>query len=669
MTPATTRTLRHGLLVLVAAVVAAVGWSIRKPEAPPTAVPTPEPGAGAAGTSVGELVFRRFKGESEGFVLKARKMVGQEGDDTHFQEVEVQISYVARGEPGKATVTAKACRVTAGQERAVFQGSVHLSTEDGFELDTETLIYNGNKGVAKTAEPVRFRRKGLSGTSTGLEYRAEDGGLELAADVFLRIEDEKGPKTEVRARSAQGGREEHALRFLGDVDVVQGNDSLKAQRLNLTLDEDLTAVYRAVAVDDVVLSMSGGVAMPGAAGTPKAKGPRVLKAKKLDLWFREDRTIKEATAGPDADLLVRPGPGEPRENRRIQARVLAFHFDDAGRIVEMQAQREVAVTAEPVPPAKGPARTVTSGTLLATFDPETGEARQVDFEKGTEFKEGSRLARGGRARYEGERGVLVLQQGPSLTDEADGTELQAQGIEITGGTGDVAARGTVRHTRRAKATPGRKGFLSGEDAPVVIVSENLDYAAKGRRATYTGKALLRSGKDEVRGDTLVLEEPGPEARRLVATGEVASILNPRPKADGKKPPAAVEGRAKEMVYEEARREIVYNGDVTMRQGDIRTRSPKATLTLSADGRDLETLVAGEPAAIEQGPRKASGARATYTPATETVVIVGDKVVLEDPGQKVEGRTLTFHVGDDKILVDGQEQVRTEAVIRREPRTP
>jgi hypothetical protein len=52
-----------------------------------------------------------------------------------------------------------------------------------------------------------------------------------------------------------------------------------------------------------------------------------------------------------------------------------------------------------------------------------------------------------------------------------------------------------------------------------------------------------------------------------------------------------------------------------------------------------------------------------------VVLVGEKVVLKDPGQQVEGRTLTFHVGDDTILVDGQEQVRTEAVIRRVPKTP
>jgi hypothetical protein len=33
---------------------------------------------------------------------------------------------------------------------------------------------------------------------------------------------------------------------------------------------------------------------------------------------------------------------------------------------------------------------------------------------------------------------------------------------------------------------------------------------------------------------------------------------------------------------------------------------------------------------------------------------------------VEGRSLTFHVGDDRILVDGREEVRTESIFKRTP---
>jgi lipopolysaccharide transport protein LptA len=313
---------------------------------------------------------------------------------------------------------------------------------------------------------------------------------------------------------------------------------------------------------------------------------------------------------------------------------------------------------------------VTAGNLTARLAPESGDLRTVHFDKDVEFREGGRVGRGRTARFEGEGALLVLEGDPQVVDEVAGTELKAQVIEIAQATGDLAARGKVRQARKAKGRAGGDGgFLSGEGAPTVVVAQKLKYEARPRRAQYEGEALLRNGKDEVRADTLVLEEPGPGQSRLTATGRVVSRLQPRPGKEGGKTQAAVEGRADEMRYEEKTGEIRYTGTVTLQQGDIKTKSPRATLYLAADGRGLERLEAGEPAEVEQGARRASGARATYTPGTETVVLVGDKVRLQDPGQAVEGRTITFYVGDDRIVVDGQEQARTEAIIRREPRLP
>jgi lipopolysaccharide transport protein LptA len=316
------------------------------------------------------------------------------------------------------------------------------------------------------------------------------------------------------------------------------------------------------------------------------------------------------------------------------------------------------------------ARSAAAGDLLARIDPETGEARQIDFRERVEFKEGGRVARGGNARFEGARDTLVLTQNPELSDDSDGTLLKAQTIEIVHTTGDITARDQVRHTRRAQPTPkGQGDFLSSGTAPTVVVADSMNYTAATRSARYEGRALLRSGKDEVRAQTLVLEEPAPGRRRMTATVGVVSLFHPKPKEPDLKPPAPVEGRAARMVYEEARREIVYEDDVTLKQGDIKTTSPRATVTLGEDGSTVKTLVAGEPVEVEQGERHATGTTGTYTPENETMVLVGEKVVLKDPKQQLEGRTLTFHVGDDRVLVDGQEQVRTEAVIRRQPKSP
>jgi len=166
--------------------------------------------------------------------------------------------------------------------------------------------------------------------------------------------------------------------------------------------------------------------------------------------------------------------------------------------------------------------------------------------------------------------------------------------------------------------------------------------------------------------------------RLEATGGVVSFLHPRreaPKEPAKGAPeripdgATVEARARELVYTEEGQKAVYKGDVSIRQGDIATRSPEATLNFTPDGASIHTLVAGDPVEVQQGPRRASGARGTYTPQTETMVLVGPKVVLKDPAQEIEGRSLTFHVGDERVLVDGQEQVRTLTIIRNRKEPP
>jgi len=80
---------------------------------------------------------------------------------------------------------------------------------------------------------------------------------------------------------------------------------------------------------------------------------------------------------------------------------------------------------------------------------------------------------------------------------------------------------------------------------------------------------------------------------------------------------------------------------------------------------VRTIVAGEPIEVKQGERMATGRRGTYTPALETMLLVGDNVVLKDPTQEVKGRSLTFHVGDESIVIDGREEVRTETKILRQ----
>jgi LPS export ABC transporter protein LptC/lipopolysaccharide transport protein LptA len=667
--PPATQRLRAGLLAGLVLVAGVVAWSFRRPgrEAPPSApaaAPTVLP-SGAARTE--KLSFQSFKGEKQSFLLNAAEMIGQEQEEMRLKGVDYTFWYTVKGDRKQGHIKADGCVYAPSQQRASFQGNVVVRTEDGFELKTPTLVYRGDKGTARSEDPATFSRKDISGSATGLVYHAEEGKLELLADVKIHVRDPDKPPADIQAARGVALREEGTMYLEGAVQVDQQGDHLTADRFEMDFGEDRT-VTRARAIENVVLKTASG-AFPGTATAPAAgSGPRELRCRKLDLRFRPDRTLEEATAGPDADLTLHPGTTDEPERRRLEAKFLTFKFDEQGRLAELQSLRDTRFTTTPLQAAAGPPRTVTCGRLVAQVDPASGEPRNIEFHNDVVFVRGKQRATAQKAWYDGTAGKLYLSETPRVVDAEAGSDLQANAIGLAVRSGDVAAQESVRHLLRRTSGKGGRFFGGGED-PVLVRSRFLEYTAASRTGRYWEEALLRSGKDEVRAAEIRLQD-GPAGRRLEAGGGVVSLMHPRAAAEGKEP-ARVEGRARDMVYEEANHRLVYKGEVSIRQGDIATRSPQATLALSPDGQGLQSLVAGEPVEVMQGERRASGTRATYTPGDETMVLVGDHVVLKDPSQEVEGRSLTFHVGDDRILVDGQRQVRTQTIIRprKEPAIP
>jgi LPS export ABC transporter protein LptC/lipopolysaccharide transport protein LptA len=652
------------LLTLVLAVVVSVVWTYRRSSEarPPAAAPTPAATPGDTRTE--NLVFRKFQGERLTFELTAKEqMVDQAQAEHRLKGVSFSFSYVAQGKPGKGHIVADVCVYTPAVQRALFEGNVVVTTEEGFELLTDSLIYRGDKGVAKTDRPIRFKRKDLRGTSTGFTYLSEDGSLDLPADVVIVVQDEGNPATEIRSARATLAREEKTMRFTGGVTVKQGGDVLTSSRFETDFGDD-HVIYRARAIDDVEVRTTGSV--PGTAGMTGGSGPRHLKGRKLDLWFRPNRLLQEATAGPDAELTVMPGPKDPPERRKLGGRFLSFGYDEQGRLQEVRGQKDTWMRIEPIGRGKGPTRRMTAQSFIARIHSDRGMADYIEFSKDVVFEEGTRKATAQKAYYDGATAILSLKEGPELVDTQEGGTLVAEAIDVGSRNGDIAARHNVRHILTKKGAGG--GLLSGSGQPILITARFLDYDGTTRLGVYKQDALLRAGKDEVRGGEIrLVEKDG--VRRLESSGGVLSLLHPR--REGGEPPPPVDGRAREMVYDEGRRQLLYKGEVTIKQGVVSIRGPQATIELTPDGSDVRTMIAGEPVEVEQGERKAKGQRATYDPRAGTMALVGEPVDLVDPRQHVQGRAVTFNLGDDRVVVDGQEQARTQTIIRRRepPREP
>lgn len=670
MTPRTARLARGGLLAVLVGVAGMVALSVRRP-AP--AAPSPSPSAALPereGTRLGGFVHRTVKTDPDGnvhesIVVRARSYVGKEQEEQRLEGVEVDLTYTAKGEPGKARITADKGTYNPILLKAVFQGNVHVTTEDGMELVTEELVHRGDRNSVKSGQRVQFKRKDLSGSALGFTYEAESGRLELLSEVDLKIQDEGNPATLIKAARAEASKQDGLLRFLGGVEVRQGADRLTADRLFVNFSDEEQVVYRAQAIEDVDLRTRGGTEVPGMTAATAGSGARHLRARKLDLWFRPDRTLQQAVAGPNADLTLLPGPKDPPERKRLRSDVLDFTFDQEGRLEELSTLKETVFTTEAIPPATLLPRSLHCRRFVARIDPATGQATAIEFLRDVAFARGPQRASAQRALYDAASARLALSEEPVVIDEEQGTDLRASEIDIGTLLGDVEARGQVRHVLRGRSAV-KAGLLGSEAAPTVITSGQFNYTAKTRTALYEHGTLLRSGRDEIRAGGLTITERPDGTRRLAATARVVTRMQPKAAAGGKAP-ETVEAQAADMVYDEARSQIVYTGDVVIRQGDIQTTSPAATLVLTPEGGGIKTLEAGEPVEVQQGGRRATGSRGTYTPSTETMVLVGDDVVLTDSTGRLQGRSLTFHVGDERVLVDGREEIRTQMIIKQEPR--
>ncbi len=408
-----TRAIRRGLVALALAVVAAVVLSLRRPP-PPAPAPGASPSAAPPGaTTAQELVYRRIVDGKEKGVVRAKAMVGQDKEGTRLLGVDATFGHLYEGKEGSTRVVADDCLYDAERQKASFHGNVTVTTTEGLELRSPSLVYNGSKDLLKSDEAVEFNKGNVSGRTLGMDYEAKAGQLGLHQDVFIRIVHEKGPPTEIKSGSATASKVEAMIRFQGDVLITRGEESLKTQRLNLNLSPDLAFVYRAVAIDDMELTTGGGGTNVGSSPLGGDRS-RVLRGRKLDAWFDDlSHEIRDAMAGPRASLSI-PGPaGGP--DRSLTAYMINLKFDAQGRLSELAGVQDAVLVEAPSAKSKqGGGRTVRCATVIARMDPATGSIRDMDFQGGVEIVEPKRRATAHNGHYEEEGpGPLSRRRSPS----------------------------------------------------------------------------------------------------------------------------------------------------------------------------------------------------------------------------------------------------------------
>jgi lipopolysaccharide export system protein LptA len=587
-------------------------------------------------------------------------------------------------------VNSKEAQVGSNQATFDMNGDVKLQASDGLVATAGSASYVNTEGIIRAPGPVQFTRGRMAGAGIGFTFDEQRNTVWLLDQAIVRFAPDgaAGPM-DVASGSAGFARGERYMRFERGVRMTRNGQIIEADDATVYLFPDRD--------EPDTIELRGNARITGGEGMGAL---RVLRARDINLDYADDgRTLQQATlAGKSAIELAgqAPSPGQQLSGEYITIDLLAD-----GAIKNLASRDNVVVT---LPAEKdAPARTIRAAQLNGSGAPGQG-LTAMKFQDNVEFREAAAKDRGARvararmldarlgtatglleeARFTGsfrfEDGGLRAQSAeaayrittsaldlrgrdnnlpPSVSDES--IRIDGDAIDITLAPRRMVAKGNIRSVlqpTKGRAGGARRPGLLGDADPVNVIAAEMTYDEAARQAVYGGGARMLQADTVIQADSIALDEVQGD---LSATGNVLTSLALAPEASAA--PAARKGptllRAGTFHYADATRKAIYDTKAQMNgeQGDL--HADHIELSLAAGENKLDRLDARGAVQMVLEKRTASGATLVYRPTDERYEITGAPGRFIDECNESAGRTLTFFKSSDRVIIDGNEEVRTE----------
>ena len=368
------------------------------------------------------------------------------------------------------------------QSHVEARGNVVLTASDGLRMSTDEATYSNGEQIVRAPHKVLFSKGAMSGSGVGMTYDQKRDVLWLLDQVDITVAPDKktnDPGATITCGAMGFARREKYLRFERDVSIRRGGRTISADAVlaHLTDDEKKVKAWE--------LRGNSHITMSGAADG----GLQAMGSKDMNLTNGPDgETIERALLAGGGAIQMAGAGGKP--GRRIAGNTIEVTLAEDSTVTSLSARQQVQLT---VPAdADTPARVIESDVMDGTGEPGKG-LTGASFRHGVDFRE----LRQPNPRVAHSRSLNVrLTEGGGMDD----AEF-AGGTTFEDGTTTASGLEAKYHVSKGRLLlTGKVGTQSPQvqDDRISVVSTKIDMAFEGPK--------------------------------LIATGEVQSVMKPSKKA-------------------------------------------------------------------------------------------------------------------------------------------
>ncbi len=239
-------------------------------------------------------------------------------------------------------------------------------------------------------------------------------------------------------------------------------------------------------------------------------------------------------------------------------------------------------------------------------------------------------------------------------------EISAKEIILDTEKNNLEATDQVKVILNPGSGENAMGFFS-QDKSIFITADKMRYSAEQKRFLFTGG--IKSWQEK---EILITEELSVDQRtgKIECVGQVKSIFTYESK--NSQDPGRVEISAQTMSYIPEENSIIFSGGsgvCSLKVREVRMTSQSINIHLGEGQGKMQKFLAKGKVIIAQLQSEGRGEEAHIDVENETIVLLGNPVLIDKDKGKIEGDKLTFFIADDRITVENQGQERSLTVIK------